>query len=59
MILSSSRRRQKSKSPSICRGLGELVDLDEETSNQIFAELDNWEQILKDTSLSQPKPPGL
>ena len=36
-----------------------MVDLDEAISNQVFAELDNWEQILKDTSLAQPKPPEM
>jgi hypothetical protein len=35
------------------------VDLDEDFSNQVFAELDNWEHILKDTSLAQPKPPEM
>jgi hypothetical protein len=36
-----------------------MVDLDEEISNQIFDELSNWEQILKDTSLGRPQPPEL
>jgi hypothetical protein len=40
--------------------LGEpLVRLSGDVSNQIFAELENWEQVLKDTSLARPpKPPA-
>lgn len=34
-----------------------MVRLDGEVSNQIFAELEQWEQVLKDTSLGTPKPP--
>lgn len=42
-----------------CRARVPLVDLDEDFSNQVFAELDKWEHILKDTSLAQPKPPEM
>lgn len=36
-----------------------LVDFSEEESNRIFAELANWEHILKDTSLAKPPSPSL
>jgi hypothetical protein len=35
-----------------------MVRLSVTESNQIFAELANWEQVLKDTSLAKPKPPA-
>lgn len=34
-----------------------MVRLSGETSNQIFAELADWEQVLKDTSLAKPQAP--
>lgn len=40
------------------RADGLLVPLSREVSNQIFAELADWEQVLKDTSLAGPKPPA-
>ncbi|EJJ27298.1 hypothetical protein PMI11_04310 [Rhizobium sp. CF142] len=36
-----------------------MVRLSGDESNQIFAELAHWEQILKDTSLARPAPPSL
>jgi hypothetical protein len=33
------------------------VGLSGEVSNQIFAELAQWEEVLKDTSLARPQPP--
>jgi len=37
----------------------DMVRLSGAYSNQVFDELAQWEQILKDTSLGQPKPPEL
>lgn len=34
-----------------------MVPIDGAHSNQIFAELANWEEILKDTSLGRPQQP--
>ena len=36
-----------------------MVRLSGDQSNQIFTELAQWEQILKDTSLAEPTPPSL
>lgn len=36
-----------------------MVRLPGDQSNQIFAELEQWEQILKDTSLARPAPPSI
>lgn len=36
----------------------EVVRLDGAQSNQIFDELAQWEQVLKDTSLARPAPPS-
>ena len=39
--------------------MGEMVRLSGEESNQILAELADWEQLLTDTSLARPpKPPA-
>lgn len=35
-----------------------MVRLSGEEANRIFAELAEWEHILKDTSLAQPRPPS-
>jgi hypothetical protein len=36
-----------------------MARLSVERSNQIFAELEDWEQVLKDSSLARsPKPPA-
>lgn len=48
-------------SPPNQKGAGSLilsVRLSGERSNQMFAELAEWEQVLKDTSLGQPKLPA-
>jgi len=40
-------------------GVRLVVRLSGDQSNQIFTELAQWEQILKDTSLAKPTPPSL
>ncbi|MBX3568383.1 MAG: hypothetical protein KF914_10015 [Rhizobiaceae bacterium] len=40
------------------REIWKMVRLSGEASNQIFAELADWEQVLKDTSLAKPTPPS-
>ncbi|PWE52161.1 bifunctional aminoacyl-tRNA synthetase [Metarhizobium album] len=35
-----------------------MVRFTGEASNQVFTELAQWEQILKDTSLARPAPPS-
>lgn len=35
-----------------------MVRLPGDTLNQIFTELAQWEQVLKDTSLARPAPPS-
>lgn len=35
-----------------------MVRLSGEEANRIFEELAEWEHILKDTSLAQPRPPS-
>ena len=37
----------------------DLVRLTGEETNRVFAELAEWEQVLKDTSLARPSPPSL
>lgn len=49
-LVSHSRRMNAEKS---------VVRLSGDQSNQIFTELAQWEQILKDTSLAKPTPPSL
>ncbi len=36
-----------------------MVRFTGDEANRIFAELTDWEQVLKDTSLARPAPPSL
>jgi len=36
-----------------------MVRLPGANLNQVFEELAHWEQVLRDTSLAQPRPPSL
>lgn len=54
-MISSIVRAAAASHPPVKRG--GMVDLSGEESNQIFAEMARWEQVLKDTSLAKPPEP--
>ncbi|WP_149541206.1 hypothetical protein [Siccirubricoccus phaeus] len=56
--LSGAKSRQRD---GLAGGIAQkkMVRLSGEEANLVFAELAEWEQVLRDTSLGQPHPPSL